>query len=377
MGDVYAYPASSELFGGGDGGAAATEGIEDYVALIRGRLNDSLKQGLGFWSGVAEAFSGAGADGLDVRPQVLEGHARHLVQVTLVLGDVAGAGLHHASIGNELVHSLFAVSPVAGDAHHLVGGVAFSCATGAGHVVESISSTCCFLSVSVELVQVILIIFGVEGVPRPIVALGVEEDEVADAAVLLSTLAGVAVGAGALPNNLGAELVLAEGCVHEKPEIVSRRRVAVEVDAAGGLEHAVKLDQAGSHHHEVGGHGVAAEELAHGGDHFLHVQGRFRILDDVEFVGAFRFLGPLPGVGEGFYLGGGIFAGLLAEEDVVVGVGIEGRVQVDEVYGLVGDVFAENGEVVAVVEGVGGGDVIRLGDDGRLLPAGNSICGEG
>jgi hypothetical protein len=41
---------------------------------------------------------------------------------------------------------------------------------------------------------------------------------------------------------------------------------------------------------------------------------------------------------------------LLLHEDVVVLAGVEGWVEVDEVYGLVGNVVAEDFEVVAVVE---------------------------
>ena len=44
-------------------------------------------------------------------------------------------------------------------------------------------------------------------------------------------------------------------------------------------------------------------------------------------------------------LGGGSLAGALAEEDVVGGVGVEGRIEVDEVDALVGDVLAEDVQV--------------------------------
>ena len=43
---------------------------------------------------------------------------------------------------------------------------------------------------------------------------------------------------------------------------------------------------------------------------------------------------------------------LLLEEDVVGGVGVEGRVEVYEIDRLVGDILPEYVEVVAVVEGV-------------------------
>lgn len=88
-------------------------------------------------------------------------------------------------------------------------------------------------------------------------------------------------------------------------------------------------------------------------DHFLNRSRSIRIVDYFLLVRSLRLLGPLPSVGEGLYLGGGIFAGLFAERDVVGCVGVEGRIQINEVDGLVGNVFPKNGKVVAVVEGVG------------------------
>ena len=71
--------------------------------------------------------------------------------------------------------------------------------------------------------------------------------------------------------------------------------------------------------------------------------------DDL-LVGERGLLVPLPCVLEGGDLGGGAGAVFLGEEDVVVLAGVEGRIEVDEVDGLDGDVVAEDGEVVAVEE---------------------------
>ena len=60
----------------------------------------------------------------------------------------------------------------------------------------------------------------------------------------------------------------------------------------------------------------------------------------------------MPGVFEGGDLGGRVDSGLIFEEDVVAAVGVKGWVEVDEVYRLVFEVLAEDGEVVTVVEGV-------------------------
>ena len=73
------------------------------------------------------------------------------------------------------------------------------------------------------------------------------------------------------------------------------------------------------------------------------------LLDDL-LVAALGFDVPLPLVLVGGDLRGGAAAVLLGEGDVVVLAEVEGRVEVDEVYGGVRDVVAENLEVVAIVE---------------------------
>ena len=60
----------------------------------------------------------------------------------------------------------------------------------------------------------------------------------------------------------------------------------------------------------------------------------------------------MPSVLERLNLRVGLRAVLLGEQDVVVGVGVERRVEVDQVDRLILDVAAEDVEVVAVVENV-------------------------
>src|SRR5690606_16655771 len=67
-----------------------------------------------------------------------------------------------------------------------------------------------------------------------------------------------------------------------------------------------------------------------------------------------------PRVLERLDLGGGLGAVLLGEEDVVVLVGLEGRIEIDEVDGLVLDVAAQYVEVVAVEQEVLGHCGVRL-----------------
>jgi hypothetical protein len=61
----------------------------------------------------------------------------------------------------------------------------------------------------------------------------------------------------------------------------------------------------------------------------------------------------VPGVLEGQELGIGLPPRLILEDDVVVPVRVEGRVEVDQIDALVRDVAAKDVEVVAVVEDVG------------------------
>ena len=123
----------------------------------------------------------------------------------------------------------------------------------------------------------------------------------------------------------------------------------MEIDRAGGFEDAAQLDEAGGHHDEVGEHLVVVDELVectqHGG--YLGRGGLNKLV-----IGAFGGDTPVPGIIESLELGIGGLAAFVFEEDVIGAVGIERRVEVDEVYALSGNVFTQDGEVVAVVEGV-------------------------
>ena len=56
VGDVDPDPAAIEALGYLNGGAAAAEGIEDYVAFVGAGLDNAFEEGLGFLGGVAEPF---------------------------------------------------------------------------------------------------------------------------------------------------------------------------------------------------------------------------------------------------------------------------------------------------------------------------------
>lgn len=108
---------------------------------------------------------------------------------------------------------------------------------------------------------------------------------------------------------------------------------------------------AGYHNGCIGHHVVLAEEAAHRGQHLggggvgpsAHVLKR--LLGGV---------GPVPGVVEGLDLRGALVAGGAAEEHVIAGVRVEGRVEIDEVDGAARDALAQDVQVIAVVEVVHG-----------------------
>ncbi len=164
--------------------------------------------------------------------------------------------------------------------------------------------------------------------------------------LLFAPLLRVIVSTATFPNDLGAKHLCAEYPIHEEFEVVTCGGVAVEVDGAGFFEDAAQLDEAWGHHGEVGEHVGAAEEGTEG----AHGVGYAATLFDDFFVAAGGFFVPLPGVFEGGDLGGGAGAVFFGEEDVVVLAGVERRIEVDEVYGLVRDVLAQNLEVVTVVK---------------------------
>lgn len=101
----------------------------------------------------------------------------------------------------------------------------------------------------------------------------------------------------------------------------------------------------GRHHGEMGEHVVGSEEAAEG----LHDVGdATATLNDFLVHGGGELV-PFPSVFEGFELGGGAGAILFGEEDVVVLIAFERRVEVDEVDGFVFDV-AKDFEIVAVIK---------------------------
>ncbi|OQA13287.1 MAG: hypothetical protein BWY63_03521 [Chloroflexi bacterium ADurb.Bin360] len=200
----------------------------------------------------------------------------------------------------------------------------------------------------VESVNVTFIIGLVNLVACCSIRSGVEQDDIVDASHVQNiTLFRIAMCAGAFPDDLVAKVLRSKDGIEDDLEVVARRGVAVEVEAAGGLEHPVQLDQTGSHHDEVSQHLVGADEVPQCGDHPADVIWGFLYQVSVD---ALRRGAPVPGVIEGFDLSVGIGAAFVLEQDVVGAVGVEGRIQIDQVNAGRLDVLPQDGEVVAVIE---------------------------
>lgn len=122
----------------------------------------------------------------------------------------------------------------------------------------------------------------------------------------------------------------------------------MQVNRSRLLEDAMELDEARGHHCQIGHHVGVAQEGAEG----THRIGNAAATFDDFFVGTLGVHVPFPCIFEGHDLRSGTGAVALGEEDVVVLAAVEWRIEIDEVYGFVLDVLAQDGEVVAVIETV-------------------------
>jgi hypothetical protein len=121
----------------------------------------------------------------------------------------------------------------------------------------------------------------------------------------------------------------------------------LEIKRAGGFEDAMELEQTVRHHREIGHHVVLAQKAAQSLHHFRHV-GVGLVQEFVKF--ALGLLVSMPGVLEGFNLRLAVVAARRFEEQIVIALGIERRVEINEVNGFIRNVLAEDLEIVAVIE---------------------------
>ena len=101
-------------------------------------------------------------------------------------------------------------------------------------------------------------------------------------------------------------------------------RIAVEVNACGRLHHVPKLHEARGHHHEVGQHVAFPEE---GPECLKAIRRASARRHDLRKSG-FAFLIPGPGVRESLNLTRGPAPVFFREQDIVIGIGVRGRIPV-------------------------------------------------
>jgi len=112
------------------------------------------------------------------------------------------------------------------------------------------------------------------------------------------------------------------------------RWITVQIQAACGFQNTVKFEQADGHHGEVGHHVRVYKEPAECLDHLSHVG--VRLVQDLGVL-PLSFIAPVPGIFEGGDLRFGLLTLWAVEEDVVIFVAVEGRIQVDQVDRFVGE----------------------------------------
>ena len=232
-------------------------------------------------------------------------------------------------------------------AQHLVLRVALGGAAGPRQVTELVSPVCVLFDVPVEPVDVPPVVHHVLSVPRPLRGLRVEENLVADPAVLFSPLRPVVMAARALPRDLAAETLRAEDRIEDDLHVMRDRPVAVQVETPGRLQEPVhRLDPLG-HVRQVGQHPRLAEDPRQADDRAVRRPSCGRLVAGEALAGG-RV--PGPGVDEGPRLRA--TRAVAGVQDVVVRVAVERGVEVDQVDGGVVPP-AHPVETVAVAEGVG------------------------
>ena len=121
----------------------------------------------------------------------------------------------------------------------------------------------------------------------------------------------------------------------------------MEVEGAGGLELFAELDEAREHYREIGHHVVWPEDFHEGAHDAAELVGAFFEV----VVGGAALVVPLPCVLECLNLRGGGGAVLFLKEGVVILRAVEGRIEIDEIDRLIGEVAPKDVEIVALVEG--------------------------
>jgi hypothetical protein len=158
------------------------------------------------------------------------------------LGYRSWRGLHHQASFDELLHLYLGVPPEASHAHDLVLGIPLCCTAGPRHAYQPVHTLRVGLDILVEVFNVLLCI-GLELRVELLAArLCVEQNRIGVVIEERRSLPEVPLhGFGSLPNDVIAKLFRAKDPVKQDLQVVTRGRVAVQVEATGVLEHAVQL----------------------------------------------------------------------------------------------------------------------------------------
>lgn len=194
----------------------------------------------------------------------------------------------------------------------------------------------------VKIINVFWVVFSKNLIPSWNRGFGIIQDHIVDSSPFLR----VVMTACPLPYYFILKIFNSKDAIHNDLQIMAGGGVAMQVDAAGWFEHAAQLNEADGHHGKIGEHVGVAQHLAHGNERLadlLSAFGHFPVCSRGGMV-------PMPGVLKRLELRGGLGSVVLFEEHVVGGFAVEGRVEVDQVNGLVGHVAAEDVEVVTVIE---------------------------
>ena len=241
--------------------------------------------------------------GENVTPVVLHSNTRHLVQIPLVLRDASRSCLDNTTFFIELVHTLHRVAPVACNAQKLIVWVPLLRAgtSGSGDITKTIFSTRPLLCVTVEIIDIGLIVGSILPVPSPLICFCIEIDNIPDVAILVATLRCVIVCAGPAPTNFRTKTRLPKHRIQQNLQIMARRRITVQIEAPRGLQHPVQFDQPHGHHGEIGHHVIFAQKAAHRAQ---HLGGGGVGAAAHRLKGIFGRVAPMPCVVERLDLGG-------------------------------------------------------------------------
>ncbi|MBA7711272.1 hypothetical protein ES703_120228 [subsurface metagenome] len=126
----------------------------------------------------------------------------------------------------------------------------------------------------------------------------------------------------------------------------------MQIERASGLEDSVELYQSCRHHHQISHHIVTTYGIVKSANQCAYLLRcvHFNVSESVRCC-----LCPVPGIGEGFYLGFRLNPAIFLEQDVIALFAVKRRVKVDKVNTLIRKVITvpQYFQIVTVVKDIG------------------------